>query len=87
MCNLLDRVPLAIKRLPGPNTNIRAKLAICRLQGEAQEAKRGASEQCPGAEQRKRVGWRATHQPDATPQPNETHAPLQPHPIALLCRP
>jgi len=41
---------------PGPNINIRAKLAICISQGEAQEAKRGASEQCPGAEQRKRVG-------------------------------
>ena len=53
---------------PGHNTNIRAKSAICKVQGEVGQAQHGASEQCPGAEQRKRVGWRATHQPDATPK-------------------
>ena len=41
----------------------------------------------PRPEMRERVGYRAAHQPDATLQPNETHAPSQPHPIALACHP
>ena len=32
-------------------------------------------------------GLWATHRSDATPQPNRTCAPSQPHPILLVCRP
>ena len=69
------------------NTNIRAKSAICGVQGEAQEAAARYRPAVPRPEMRETVGCRATHQPDATLQPNETHAPSQPHPIAPLCRP
>ena len=72
---------------PGHNTNIRAKSAISGVQGGAQEAAVRHRPAVPKSEMRERVGYRAAHQPDATPQPNETHAPLQPHPIALLCPP
>ena len=72
---------------PDHNNNNRAKSAICRAQGDAQQAKHGASEQCPGAEQRKRVAWWATHQPDAADDRNQTRAPSKPSPWSLAWPP
>ena len=58
-----------------------------RAQAEVQQPKHGGSEECPGAEQRGKVGYQVTHQPDSTQKVNQTRATSELHPIALPCRP
>ena len=72
---------------PDHNNNNRTKSAISAAQGEVGQPEHDACKQCPGRRSAREAGYRATHQPYAADDHNQTRAPSKPPPWALACPP